>query len=247
MAIEVEVLQHRSGEQTEAQRREAEQHRLERADPVEARERGRERHRDRAAVVDDFSEHVAHLGLTSGRLGHAERDNRQRDRRQGQHEVRPAPTVAAAGERGDPAHDRGAQHRGQPGRTRDGRVHAPANGDRIRIRDERALHRVRVRFRGAGAEAGDEEDEGIHREAAREHHHREHRRGPADDRRAAEAVGEPSHRQRAEGEEGARRRGDEDDDAVTDMERVAYVRRQHRQGRVLELAETLEQREHHEA
>ena len=34
MAVEVEVLEHRSGEQTEAQRREAEQHRLERADPV---------------------------------------------------------------------------------------------------------------------------------------------------------------------------------------------------------------------
>ena len=36
MAIEVEVLQHRPGEQAEAHRREAEQHRLERADPVAA-------------------------------------------------------------------------------------------------------------------------------------------------------------------------------------------------------------------
>ena len=54
--------------------------------------------------------------------------------------------------------------------------------------------------------------------------------GDGDDRRPAVPVGEPAHRQGPEHEERARRRGDEDDDAVADPEAVADVRCQHRRG-----------------
>ena len=77
-----------------------------------------------------------------------------------------------------------------------------------------------------------------------EHHHREDRGRPADDRRAPVAVGEPAHRQRAEHEERARRRADEDDDAVADVRSVSRMfgaSTDKRRG--LELVERLEQHE----
>ena len=159
----------------------------------------------------------------------------------------PSATLAAAGERGDAADDRGAEHRRRGGpRPRWWRSRVP-NRDRIRVGDERAVHRdtcstSRRRRRSA-------RENSPNAFAARPHTNtntEKHGGRPADDRRAAEPVGEPSHRQRAEREEGTDRRGDEDDDTVAHAERVADVRRQHRQGRRFELGEALQQREDHE-
>ena len=183
--VEVQVLQHRPGEHAEADRREAEQHRPERADAVAAAERGRERHGDlvRRPVTSPSTSSIS----CWPRSGSGRRKARiaKRDRRQGEHEVRPAPTVAAARERGDPAHDRRARHRGQADGTADGRVDATAHTDRIRVRDERALRRdTRSSLATPAPRRATKSANALAASPHANAHRREHQRRPADDRRA---------------------------------------------------------------
>ena len=186
-------------------------------------------------VLDDLAEDVLLLELAARRLLQLEREDRDdRDREAEQHE-RPAPAVVATDGRRDAGDDDRTEHADEARPHRQPGVDAPARADRIGVADHRSLHRVGVRLRHADAEPRPEQLERVGDRTTEREEAGEREVGPADDRWTAVSVGQPAHRQRAEHQERARRRGEEHDGAVAHPERVAEVGCEHRQGRRLEL------------
>ena len=207
---------------------------LQRADPLEPGERRLDRDRRRVGVVDDLAEHVLHLVLAAGRLGEAEGEERERratgrpSRKNAQRQPSSPPASAAmpptSAGLSAPMTQAGPMVGGaDAGRgPRSGRCRRAASRGRGWCSDLAMPTPNRAR-NSVKALTARPDRKTISREA---------RRWPtADDRRPPVAVGQPAHRQRAEHEERARRRADEDDHAVADAEGVADVGREHAERR----------------
>ena len=133
--LDVEPAQDGPGEQAEAQRREGDHGVAERTNLLEPREHGLDRHR-RGPGVDDLAEHVLHLELAPGRLGDAQREEREDQGRQSEDEERPAPTIGATRQAGDGADQGRADRTDQQAAAQVGGAESAADADRVGVGDQ---------------------------------------------------------------------------------------------------------------
>ncbi len=234
--LQVQVAEHASGEQAEAERDEAEHHGAVGADLLEPREGGLDRDRLRLGLLlEHLTEDLAHLLLAAPWFGDAEREEREDERRDAEDVEGPPPTLVTTGDRSDPADEQRAEdpHRAA-GRHRHA-AEAATHADRVPVRDQRSADRAVVGLRDADTEPGEEQRERVDRLAAGEHHRPVEQVGEADDPVPAVAIGEVSHREGAEDQEGARRADHERDRPVRHVQRVGDVGREQAERSALEL------------
>ena len=92
-------------------------------------------------------------------------------------------------------------------------------------------------LRYARSETGQEEEEDVCGQSGNEDHGAKEESGDTDDRRTAEVIGQPPHREDPEHKEGSRNAGHEDDDARAHVKRRLDVGSQHAQTGALEVVE----------
>ncbi len=244
LVLEVEAQEQRRREQREPERGHPDEEVVEAADLAQALERDRQRDRQLVGLGRELlTQHRPHLVTASPRL--FDRQGRQRDRQRDEAEDRERPTPAGriAGDRGGGAGEERRDHRADRLHSTEERENLRPCRDRIRVDEQRPVHRERGRLPEPGAETRKEHLQRVLHEPGEQDDQRPAEHRDRDEVLAGQAVRQRRHRYRAEDEQHAGRPADRAEDRVRHADRILDVRREDVEHRVVELFDRPERRD----
>ena len=237
LLLQEQVEEQREAEQGQAEAGHAQQEEVEGLDRPQALEGDAERDRELVPVVELLAQNGLHLVTAPAGLGETGQREGQGHGQHRDEEEGPPPRLRPADQLGDAAGQQGGDD--EPAELeREGQAEDSTPGlDRVRVDEDRSVHRQLVGLGQPGPDPGHEQREGVLDHAGEGDQDRPEGDAHRGDPGPGQAVGEAADGHRPDQEQDTSGAGDRAHHRIAGAERLLDVRAEHRQGDVVEADE----------